>query len=426
MNNLQITFIAEYLLATQNEIAVDANVYALSGIEPAEFGYAPRPSKLFRFSNRRKILSAAISFIRGVWRFGGAYLFVFSNWLLLSYGLRNVTAQKVEAGQDFALAFSSRAADLITSEVVGVELSWITFPWVPTKLDSRKSYDYISFLDQKDLNLALKMSIIALKKLNSRPEMVKWSLQGYTAFRWFAVRVALEKVRAHRFYTAEHYDRWAMLADGVMRRRRRELKNAGCSSEGLVVLQHGMFFAAVDKNPPAMFFSLASKLRSVVRLFVYDEESRDIFKNSVVSFLSPLCWEQVSVYSSPISPVAMAGGKDVNVLIVGHPVCEVQHAKIYADVLSGYNLGCYYKGHPTNPGTDLVSALDWLIINDKDIFPLVDFVISYPSTLVGEYATVGIPAIVHPLNVTGDDYVSLTSSIKDKLESLACEKKLTQ
>lgn len=424
VSKVQLRYMAEYLLATENEIAVDTSLYTLCGVTPLEFDYAPRPSRLLRFSGKKNWLRRCVGLFKFFWVNGGASLFFGLEWFRFSVLLRKIDGVDVVPGQEFALAFSSRAVDLIIPDNVGKELSWITFPWVPVGLEGKKSYSMLSLLAHGDLLVALKLSIICAGKLNHRERTQRWSLQGYTAFRWFAARLALEKLQARRLYTAEHYDRWALLADGVMSGKPRDGEEP---SKGLVLLQHGLLASLdADETYQVLPITLTSKLRNVTQLYVFDEVSRRIFKNSVLSPLSPVTDETTSLYQPQISVVSMEGARKVNILFVGHPFCEALHVSNYLDVSKGFDVGCYYKPHPANPCGEGIREQGWNVIEDKNVFPLVDFVVSYPSTLVGEYAAVGIPAIVHPLNLKNEQYGSLTLSIKDKLESLACEKKLTQ
>ncbi|MCD5987018.1 hypothetical protein KDX30_03780 [Pseudomonas sp. CDFA 553] len=426
VSKLQLRYMAEYLLATQNEIAVDINLYTLCGVKPCEFGYAPRPSRLLRFSAKKALLRHCVSGFRFFWGKGGAWLFFCLEWFRFSLMLRKADAVHLDVGQEFALGFSSRAMDLINPKSVGKELCWITFPWVPARLEGKKSFSFLSLLTPKDLLTALLLSTKSVRKLSVRSRTTDWSLQGYTAYRWFAVRLALEKLRARRLYTADHYDRWALLADGVMSSRNKV--STGIESVcGLVVLQHGLL-ASLDGGDISqeLPFKLASKLRSVTQLYVFDNDARNIFKSSILSPLSPLKDKCIKLYQPLIDIVQVDGARKVNVLFVGHPFCEELHINIYKAVTACFDVGFYYKPHPANPCSDQVREQDWRIVEDKSIFPSVDFVISYPSTLVGEYAAVGISAVVHPLNQKNEQYNILTSTIKDKLESLACEKKITQ
>jgi hypothetical protein len=197
--------------------------------------------------------------------------------------------------------------------------------------------------------------------------------------------------------------------------------------QGVVVLQHGLLASLdADDTRQVLPITLPSKLRNVTHLYVFDEAAKNIFKNSVLSPLSPVNDETISFYQPQINVTPMEGARKVNILFVGHPFCEAVHINSYLDISKSFDVGCYYKPHPANPCGEGVKEQNWTIVENRNIFPLVDFVVSYPSTLVGEYAAVNIPSIVHPLNLKNEQYIGLTSSIKDKLESLACEKKLTQ
>ncbi|KFF35403.1 hypothetical protein CAZ26_25415 [Pseudomonas aeruginosa] len=50
--------------------------------------------------------------------------------------------------------------------------------------------------------------------------------------------------------------------------------------------------------------------------------------------------------------------------------------------------------------------------------------ISYPSTLVEEYESMGIPGIIHPLNIQPSSVGEVCDSASRLLEALGCERKV--
>lgn len=110
----------------------------------------------------------------------------------------------------------------------------------------------------------------------------------------------------------------------------------------------------------------------------------------------------------------------LRLLFVGHPICETLHVHIVEAL--GEGISSYYKPHPANPSSARVNSASWTVIHDKTVFPEVDLLISYPSTLVKEYEGMNIPAIIHPLNMPPADAGDLIESIKRAVELLARQK----
>ena len=51
------------------------------------------------------------------------------------------------------------------------------------------------------------------------------------------------------------------------------------------------------------------------------------------------------------------------------------------------------------------------------MFPRVDLLISYPSTLVSEYAEQGVPTVMHSMDVTPDQILARMPEILQVLEA---------
>ena len=77
------------------------------------------------------------------------------------------------------------------------------------------------------------------------------------------------------------------------------------------------------------------------------------------------------------------------------------------------NFEIYYKPHPKAPMSASMETLEWKIIKEANIFPRVDLLVSYPSTLVIEYETAGIPASVHSLDASIDELTQFVEKIKN-------------
>ncbi|MCU1762136.1 hypothetical protein NTD84_20735 [Pseudomonas sp. 14P_8.1_Bac3] len=421
MTDQRLKFIIDYIWATENEITIDNSVYALSGVLPAEINYVPRPSKILgRFSQNRKLFRVCVGIFKNLWNIGGAAIYFLYEMIILYHHSVRCTDkldETVDTGE-YALAFSSRAGDILQPPILGFEPKcWITFPWAPLNHQTcnARHIDIFSLLEKRDFFDAYKLAVIASRKLARRERTKHWTLQSYTAFRWFAVRIALEKLDINQLLIAEHYDRWAVLADKVVSK----------TDASLVLMQHGALSGLTlsDQTRRARLpFKLAHRLSNVTQLFVYDESSRAVFESDV---LSPGCVARsvaVRFFQPMIELTQLPSEHAVKILFVGHPICEALHVYLYKQLSREYNVTCYYKPHPTAGLSDSVKQQSWCIVEGRSCFPVVEFLISYPSTLVNEYAASGISAVLHSLDHDKDFSSGLLESVKSKLDALACKK----
>src|SRR5690606_11827905 len=97
---------------------------------------------------------------------------------------------------------------------------WLVLPWVSlTTAANTRQINVLSLLRFRELLSAYLLAMRAVRLMSRRQAMAPWILQSYTALRWFVVRAAVSKVSGP-FWIAEHFDRWAVLADSVARQRR--------------------------------------------------------------------------------------------------------------------------------------------------------------------------------------------------------------
>lgn len=425
-----LVIVADYIRATENEISIDKSVYDLANTSPERLGYMPRPAKILnRFIKRPVLFKLLVMVLRGLWRAGGASLFFFYEMIVFYKYSRRVPAQleSKKHSREYALAFSARAADILTSKVLSFEPEcWITFPWVPTNFEREvESIDVFSLLKGKDIFAAFVLAVIASRKIAHSKKNQRWMLQSYTAFRWFAVRIALGKLRTHKLIIAEHYDRWAMLADSVASRCGRDPGNPSDSGMELVMVQHGSLsgLASLEYQArPSLPFKLGHKLKNVTHAFVYNEDAKMIFASDILSFSCTAAGVAFTYFSPAIKLTTYPSENPVRVLFVGHPICERLHAHLLRDLVQAYQVSFYYKPHPTAGAAESVQHEAWQVIVGRESFPQVDFLIAYPSTLVIEYAASGISAILHPLDMNPEVSSGLLESIKSKLDTMGCKK----
>ena len=424
-SSLERRRLADYLQATENEIIVDQMAFKLAGVDPALAGFIPRPAKwLSHAEGRHWAFRLGGLVASAVWRLGGAAVYHFVQ-LLRAYAHARRCGHQLAAATSmnaYVLALSTRVGDIMPPENMGdAPACWITMPWAPLARvpDGTRCFDVFSLLTGRDLLAAYGDAVAAGVALARRRGASPWVLQTYTAFQWFAVRRALEKLDG-RFVMAEHFDRWAVLADSAVTRLKSRRSAAGRERPGFELVQHGAMGALSAAEPGAASqLRLRRRLRSVTSLYVYDAGSAAAFTNDVLSAGCTARGVSVRYFKPKIAlqPNPCDGAR--RVLFVGHPFCEDLQACVLESLKRSCDIRAFYKPHPLSRMNERMNGLDWTVIRDKNHFPQVDLLVSYPSTLIAEYATWNVPAVVHPMDLAPDQAAALVASATKELERIA-------
>lgn len=424
INNLMKRRLVTYLQAVDNEISIDLSIFDLYCVKPENVGYIPRPAKWLNFAvQRQKLMYFFWFLLASVWRLGGGAVFYFMQlfYYYIYSKYRGCKIKQALSFNEYVLAFSSRVADIVKpGSVNNIPKCWITFPWAPlAEIPIGSSqFDIFSLIEGRDLLEAYLQSVAAINVLSFRKNTSKWVLQSYTAFRWFAVRAAIEKIEGI-FLIAEHYDRWAVLADSVISRKKYAPNSNVSRISELHLVQHGSLAGLNLQEPvPHLPFKLKRRLKSVTQLYVFDDMSRRIFINDIISAEPISSKIKVNYFSHKIF---LQNGSDTagfKILFVGHPLCEEFHTYLHNLLSQKYNIYFYYKPHPTASASSNIKDIGWTFIENRIFFPDVNMIISYPSTLVDEYASHGIPALVHPINMKKENSDNFTDEMISNINSM--------
>lgn len=409
-------YLAEYRAATDNEIAVDLFFLAQAGQQPETIGCIPRvPLWWGRFSNRPK-LALRISQIVGLfWRLTAGmpfHLLSFTRLLAQRYQTKSGGSDALQDFEAVGLAFSRRSLDVSKASEISAPPLWIIPPWVeaePSPSD-RRDIPLLSLVSPSDLTRALWLSILATVAIGHDRRRRKWILQTYTALPWMLSRIALSRIKANLVIT-EHFDRWAVLADVVTRARKR----VGAAQTRLTLIQHG-HVGNLDSESDRI--RLKYRLAGVSSLYVYDDMSAAVFRTEI---LDRNAASRVSIqqFTPRITLTKLDDTSRFKILFVGHPMCADLQIRIL-DGLQNEEIFSYYKPHPASGLPQVCLGKEWHIITERDLFPEVDLLIAYHSTLVTEYQQYGIATILHELSEQNANSRAeeLIINAKHKLSSL--------
>ncbi len=389
--------LAEYLQATANEIALDQFALRIAGMSQQTAPPLPRPSRWTNPAKRHPVLLLVSGWAAvACWLLCGAVLFHLSKLVRMTRGYRAAGDLPIPGGA-CSLVFSTRSGTIIASALQEPPSTWISFPWVlPTGVRDERLVDAFSLLSRAELLGsfvdACRASVLILRRHGARHV-----LQSYTAFDWLASRRALVKLDGP-LATSEHFDRWAVLTDVVTR----EIRLRTGQQVGLTLVQHGAMSSlrSTGDSPDAGMPELARRLGRVTSLYTYDASSDDAFRQFV---LTAMCARTCSMHRfQPRLELTdwPAGAQDgaPRVLFVGHPLCEDMQMQVFERAKVQAKFLALYKPHPTAGMSRRAADCGWVVVPNVDLYPRVDLVVSYPSTLVIEYETLGVPSVPLPMD----------------------------
>lgn len=410
----RLRMLADYLAATRNEIAVDEMFLGLSRVSAEDVGHWPRVPYWFSLAKRHPYLTiTACRIAKIVWLGGGAAIFFLCEYLRFLHLRRSVRSVDLPSTEGVILGFSTRVCDVVKpSRFPAFPYAWLTLPWAPQKELPKDAQELpvLSILDALDFRYAFEDAITIAYRMRRNRHLSPWILQGYTAFRWFLVRRATDRLTG-KLVTTEHFDRWAVLADRSVREKRRV---TNCNDH-LVLVQHGAMGALnPEKNGDIPSINLPTRLNQVDELHVYNNDEAAIFKSAVLAGRKTTRVLDLHFFKPVIELAGEKASSKINLLFVGHPLCESFQAEVFRQLTNKDVFEIFYKPHPKAPMSSAVTAVGWTLVADEKTFPRVDLLISYPSTLVVEYEGAGVPASIHPI----DAGVDALSPFMDKTRSL--------
>lgn len=399
----RMRLLADYLAATRNEIAVDEKFLRLAHVRSTEVGYLPRVPRWLSKGLKAPLMTRVVwGFTWAIWLAGGAFAYFaleFVKFERLRRHFGKASKNIAELTDGAVLGFSTRVCD-----VVGVEhftqclpRVWLTCPWAPQHCLPKGAVElpFISLLTKRDLVEAFFCALQATYALAGNPATTRWALQGYTAMRWFMVRKAVDKLTGV-LITTDHYDRWAVLVDRSIRAARLQ---AGLPRK-LVVVQHGALGELSNtEDQHSNLNQLPTRIACVDELHAYNANEEIIFRRDIFAINHRSSALVVRYFSPTITLTEKLADGRLRLLFVGHPLCENFQSRACKDLKKVLDFDAFYKPHPKAPMSAAMANIGWTIIENPLIFPKVDLLISYPSTLVIEYEGLGIQASVHPLDV---------------------------
>jgi hypothetical protein len=353
--------------ALDNEMAIDANV--VERMEGREAKYVPiRPLKSIKWF-KHNVAGRPTYFI---------FCFLFSLAYVPFVIVRALKYFKRRKGRftrfsRLTLLLNANGKAVTTFSKVYESSSYVSFNLLKGEdVNSRLTVRTSDFLAVSDVFSVIYDCLAIIPKFFFSKYNFLDVAQLYISVDWFASYRALQNFLLENdvdeVFFSNHYDRWAVLFDGVF------------SQQTINLMQHGVL--------PVKGF-IPHKLRNVDRVFLLSEAELGKLETFIlnVEFLEFLIINDVlNTYDPKIS--------NPTILIIGQPQSADRERALIKllknDVPEIYR---FLKPHPVYGCSIYKEVLDLVELIDHKCFPKVDVAICYESTLGLEYERSGIPVI---------------------------------
>lgn len=399
--------VAEYIGSVRNEVAIEMAFLDAMGKPHDHCGQMPRSPRWLNYSETvLQWVRTSAPVVRWVWSAVGFWGCVGMEWirtLKKLSGTATRTAKRRSFEYERCLFGASDRAFQVTGSPAfsGWRMARLHCPWTDRGAEAGSDPSGLSLFDlieRKDLWTCLQLSCAAHARLRSVSDLKTWVMQDYTAFRWFMTRIALTRVQTH-WITTEHYDRWAVLLDGVVKQMRRSTRPTGSTEQtGFTLIQHGSMNPLSGSGSTPVFPELPYRLSCVSELHVYSEATAEGFKQHVLSKRGAAELKVVHLFKPTVALIPVEPLDATKVLFIGHSACEDFQLQVLAELEAEQGLICLYKPHPKSPMSRKAAAARWQIIDDPLCYPECELAIAYPSTLAIEYQEAGVEVIQHGLD----------------------------
>lgn len=408
MSNIhRLRLVAEYLASVRNEIAIEIAFLEAIGKPHDHCGQMPRSPRWLAFPNAiLQVIRTAAPLIRYAWVVLGFWIFLAVQWARIRSQVRDEGTRRASIPQPepetCLFGASDRAFQVtLSAPFADMRMARLYCPWIERAVDARSDpygIGLLELLDRNDLWACVELACIAHLKVMHTQDIRVWGLQSYTAFSWFMTRIALTRVSTH-WVTTEHYDRWAVLLDAVVRQARRS-GHLSPSSEnlGFSLIQHGSLNPLSGSGLLPAFPNLPYRLSCVSHLHVYTAATGEGFKRCVLSKNGAAELKGLHLFKPSISLSQMEPLHATKVLFIGHPACEAFHLGVLRELLSHPDIHCIYKPHPKSPMSRKAAGAGWHVVSDPSCFPECQLAIAYPSTLALEYREASVAVVQHAMN----------------------------
>jgi|GEM_PF-6099783 len=364
--------IALNLKALDNESALDQtyclNLQKISGRRQLPF----RPYRIqARFEKHPLLVKWCLNFVNLFWLFPLAPALYTVQWFRFFLTSNGSVSRDVDfKNKTVLLGFSSASQVVLDNYKPNIV---VTAPWVSLKVPREKAFP---LFQNASFWLTFKSYICCLAtlpRLCFRKGRWPYMVQSYDNFRWFMSYWCLQEIlnqKPSEFWFSNHFDRWAVLSDGV----------EGPTSRTL--FQHGLFEDQLY---------VPQRLSNVDTFYYLRKASVAFFKEGI--FAPGLCPKERAFLEAFQVNTELYHNKSV--LIIAQPHVFGKEKEIAERLNSHPSVEkIYIKPHPLYSDEKYRNLpLDKLEVVTEA--PKIDVAITFASTLGAKYENLGTPVVWH-------------------------------
>lgn len=373
---LQMTSLYERALEAEAQLVAFHTWHRRAGrnISWLPHAWRLRESLITRLSNLRWLVPIGMP----MWIFFILPVFALCEAWQMGQARRQATPETQRAGRSVFLGTS--ISDMLPAVADGTSVPdiYLSLPWrtPPQTLPSgMKVIDLAGMVEPREVRVALAMALTSTLRHCLSPAKWHLILYGYMGFRWHLVYLTLKRIAPAELWIANHYDRWAILVDGLDVARK-------------TMVQHGQLTMKSKTESITVGFQPYPKLQANWRLLHFTPNALSEFTDFV--FNSP---PYESVAFTPQFDVFDPETDRPVVLMVGSPhIHRNQMAELRALRRSfGFQFVLYYRPHPRAGTRSIQGALREVNATVTPLrIPRGALCITYPSTLNNYLIDLGI------------------------------------
>ncbi len=316
-----------------------------------------------------------------IWVFLVQPVFLFREVWKLCQARKQCSKQTIALGESVFLGTSISDMLPTVAKSVPVPDVYLSLPWrtpVQNLPDQMKVIDLAGLVHPQDIGIALARTWKATLRHCVTPKKWHLILYGYMGFRWHIVYLTLKHIAPAELWIANHYDRWAILADGIDVSRK-------------TMVQHGQLTMQSKTEGIAVGFQPDPKLTNSWRLLHFTPNALSEFSDYV--FTSPPR-EQVS-FSPEFEVFDPRTDKPV-VLVVGSPHIYSEQMEELKALRQNFDsrIELFYRPHPRADTHSIDTILQEVKATVVPLrLPQGAICVTYPSTLNHSLENLGIKPI---------------------------------
>lgn len=324
--------------------------------------------------------------------------FLFPVWSLYFVLLAIINILKIKKepykGEKLFLLSSIALPRVVSNAAIkfNSEDGWLEIPWIKYKdTDDKNVLSVFRFIGFQDILSAYWDSVIVVSYIVKK-NGYQFVIPAIKCYRWFLYNIAVRKIPYHvELIFANHKDAFATLIDALPHQNK-------------TLVQHGTEILMDNSNNIGTTYyyhhedgnywsqNLPCRYNSLTKLYCFSKKEFEAMKTAVLN-----CTPEVIYVGYSLKKFNENLGGDKAILIIAYFDLFYEKERKLISLLQNRAVKIYLKNHPLFPASvysDLKKEYDFILL-DGPIFPKVDYVFSYSSTLALEYENLGAKVILY-------------------------------